>query len=183
MRSARKLSQFPAGSPLLSDDLIEFHAARILLLILICGTKQKIDGLTKLAKLDFFVRYPDFFDKASAAVKSSERSASANTESSMVRYHYGPWDHRYYEVLPFLESCALIRVRKTDSNSYEFLLTALGQETATKLKKDTAFGDLVQQMQQVKKVFGSRTGSRLKSLIYEVFDSEVGQQPLGKVIS
>ena len=101
MKSVRRLSQIAAGNPLASDDLIEFHAARLLLLIALCGTKNaaegttRIEGLTKLAKLDFFVRYPDFFNRASQALNADERSATTVVESSMVRHHYGPWDQRY----------------------------------------------------------------------------------------
>jgi hypothetical protein len=51
----------PVSLPLSADNIVEFHAARILLLISLCGTSNRIDGLTKMAKLDFFVRYPNFF--------------------------------------------------------------------------------------------------------------------------
>ena len=73
----------------------------------ICGKAGRIDGLTKMAKLDFFTRYPDFFEVARAAVETHAESGSVGTadavESSMVRHHYGPWDKRYYQVLAHLE--------------------------------------------------------------------------------
>ena len=67
MISFKNITQYPAGSTLISDDIIEFHASRILLILRLCGQRDqirktyKIIGLTKLAKLDFFVRYPEFF--------------------------------------------------------------------------------------------------------------------------
>ena len=34
----------------------------------------------------------------------------------------------------------------------------------------------------VKKEFGSKSGTTLKKLIYQLFDEEVGKKPLGEVI-
>jgi hypothetical protein len=57
----------------------------------------------KMAKLDFFSRYPDFFEVARAAIAPSQSTAEQQetddtVESAMVRHHYGPWDKRYYHV-------------------------------------------------------------------------------------
>jgi hypothetical protein len=189
MKSIRRLSQVAAGNPLISDDLIEFHAARLLLLIAFCGTKNtsegtiRIEGLTKLAKLDFFVRYPDFFNRASEALNTKERSVTTITESSMIRHHYGPWDQRYYEIIPFLEGCQLVEVRKNiTKNSFDFYLTDLGINAVERFKQDSAFETLINQMKQVKKTLGSKTGTALKELIYKIFDEEVGRKPRGEVI-
>jgi hypothetical protein len=54
MKSLNRIGVFPASAPLAADDIVEFHAARLLLLLSLCGTAGHIDGLTKLAKLDFF---------------------------------------------------------------------------------------------------------------------------------
>jgi hypothetical protein len=67
MKSIKHLAAHPVSLPLAADDILEFHAARLLLLLEVCGTAGRIDGLTKMAKLDFFNRYPDFFAAASAA--------------------------------------------------------------------------------------------------------------------
>jgi hypothetical protein len=61
MKSLHHLGNQSLGLPLSADSVVEFHAARLLLLLNLCGTAGRIDGLTKLAKLDFFVRYPDFY--------------------------------------------------------------------------------------------------------------------------
>jgi hypothetical protein len=181
MKSLHELAKFPAGSSLLADDIIEFHAARLLLLLGLCGVSSCIDGLTKLAKLDFFVRYPQFFDKACAALGEQVQSASTSIESSMVRYHYGPWDHRYYEILAYLRSRGLIQIRK-DGNTYKFKLTELGKQQVKQLAKDPLYGDLCSQMHRVKNTFGNKRGSTLKNLIYKIFNEEVAQKSLGEVI-
>lgn len=182
MKAICELARLPAGITLLADDILEFHAARILLLIRLCGTKNRIDGLTKLAKLDFFVRYPQFFDRACAASGEHVRSASDSIEASMVRHHYGPWDHRYYDVLAYLRSRGLIEIRK-DRKTFKFYLTEIGINTAERFQADSSYQQLCAQMSQVKSVFGKKTGSALKELIYKIFEEEVAQKPLGEVIN
>jgi hypothetical protein len=60
MKSLNRLGARSVSLPLSADDIVEFHAARLLLLLSVCGVAGRIDGLTKMAKLDFFARYPDF---------------------------------------------------------------------------------------------------------------------------
>ena len=68
MKRLRELSDAPASRPITAEEVMEFHAARLVLLFKHCGVKgRRIDSLTKMAKLDFFVRYPDFFAIAAAA--------------------------------------------------------------------------------------------------------------------
>lgn len=188
MRSLNRVGARPVSLPLLADDIIEFHAARLLLLISICGVAGRIDGLTKMAKLDFFARYPDFFEVARAAIDpasnadSTKRATSDETvESAMVRHHYGPWDKRYYHVLAHLEAKRLITVTK-DGNSYRLALTDLGRDRAEALAARSSFGSLVARMREVKKTFGSKKGTFLKDLIYRLFDEEVGRRPMGEEI-
>jgi hypothetical protein len=165
---------------------VEFHAARLLLLMEICGVKGRIEGLTKMAKLDFFSRYPDFFEVARAAITPSQpitlqKGKEDTVESAMVRHHYGPWDKRYYHVLAHLEARDLIYVRK-EGKAYQIGLTDLGHERAALLRARPSFAPLVTRMKEVKKTFGGKTGSFLKTLIYKLFDEEVGQRAMGKKI-
>lgn len=98
----------------------------------------------------------------------------------MVRYHYGPWDRRYYHILSYLESKALLEV--TVDTSYEFKLTRLGVKAAANLNTDADYLELIEFMKLVKKHFGNRKGSSLKKLIYEVLDAEVGKLQLNTEI-
>ncbi len=188
MRSLNRIGTKPVSLPLAADDIVEFHAARLLLLMAICGVKGRIDGLTKMAKLDFFARYPDFFDVARTEVEgastkdnSYDASNDAVVESAMVRHHYGPWDKRYYHVLAYLEGSGLITVTK-NGNAFQISLTTLGHERAKVLEKSESFLSLVTRMKQIKKTFGGRTGTFLKNLIYRLFDKEVAQRAMGKEI-
>ena len=167
--------------PITADDVLEFHAARLLLLFRLCGTKNRIEGLTKMAKLDFFVRYPEFFERASAHLRKGLAHRNRAVESSMVRHHYGPWDKRYYHVLAYLEGKGLLTVNKTGV-TFLFELTPLGRSAADALTGTDAFRTLTEQMKAVKKVLGNKNGSALKTLIYELFEREVAEKPLGEVI-
>lgn len=181
MRSFNSLGNSPAGLPVAADDLLEFHAARLLLLFKLCGTKGRINGLTKMAKLDFFVRYPQFFNAACEVLNLPAESATKSVESSMIRFHYGPWDDRYYHILAYLEGKQLLNVAK-DNQAFTLSLTDEGKKIADQLAKDESFASLVAQMQQVKKALGSKAGSTLKNLIYQIFEKEVAQRPLGETI-
>lgn len=188
MKSLRRVAARPVSLPLLADDIVEFHAARLILLVSVCGVSGAIDGLTKMAKLDFFVRYPDFFEAArGTSAPADTTDASDRTESdeaveaAMVRYHYGPWDKRYYHVLAHLEARQLITVTK-QGRAYRIALADLGRERAKELAARSSFAPLVERMREVRKTFGAKSGTFLKDLIYRLFDAEVGQRPLGKVI-
>jgi hypothetical protein len=181
MKSIKNLNAEPAGLPILADDVLEFHAGRLLLLFKICGTANRISGLTKMAKLDFFVRYPQFFDVLCEKLGKRSDPSHTTVESSMVRFHYGPWDHRYYHVLPYLEAKGLLSVYR-EGKQFDFELTELGVKIAKQLAKDPAFNELSEHMKRVKKELGSKRGNTLKKWIYEVFDKEVAKRSLGEVI-
>lgn len=182
MNSVRNLRQYPAGLPLLSEDLVEFHAARLLLLLKKCGKKGKIDGLTKLAKLDFFVRYPVFFARACKEFGEAQPKVERTIESNMVRHHYGPWDHRYYHVLAYLEAKQLISVTREKGKSFIFVLTEGGMAAAERLAATAAFQEQAALMQRVKEVLGDKKGTALKELVYRLFEREVADRKLGEVI-
>lgn len=182
----KRLGAEPMSLALSADDVVEFHAARLLLLLRLCGTSNRIDGLTKMAKLDFFVRYPEFFAIAKAAAFTESETATApveqdSIESAMVRYHYGPWDKRYYQVLAHLEAKGLIKVAK-EKKAYRLLLTSEGQTCADLIARKDSFMPIVDRMREVKKVFGGKSGDYLKRLIYRLFDAEVGKRKMGGVI-
>jgi DNA-binding PadR family transcriptional regulator len=181
MKSLRNVAGHPTGLALPADEVTELHAGRILLLLRICGTGARIEGLTKLAKLDFFVRYPEFFNRVARTLGRTEQSATKSVESAMIRHHYGPWDKRYYKVLPYLEARGLLTVQK-EGSTYVFRLTAKGKEIAGALSEAEEFSELVERMSLVKRVLGSKSGSTLKNLVYQQFDKEVAEKNLGEII-
>lgn len=181
MRSLENISEYPETLPIRADDIIEFHAARLVLLFWLCGKDGRIDGLTKMAKLDFFVRYPQFFIRACSVLNKPTSVLSNTVESSMVRYHYGPWDQRYYHILAYLEARRIVDVLK-EGRTYCFALTDLGKSLALQLSTETAFQQVILLMQQVQAILGNKTGTQLKKIVYELFDEEVARLSLNEVI-
>lgn len=54
MKALRRFASRPASRPLLADDVLEFHAARLVLLLAVCGgSTAKIKGLTKIGQARF----------------------------------------------------------------------------------------------------------------------------------
>jgi len=188
MNSLKNINNIPTGAGIYSDDIIEFHASRLLLLIHLCGSKERksgnirLSGLTKLAKLDFFIRYPKFFRIAADHLEKEANIKRKEIESQMIRFHYGPWDKRYYQVLPFLEARNLIKIEK-EKSTYEFIITAKGIEVAKKIISQEEFDELINDIKEVKKVLGNFTGTKLKNLVYELFDEEVSKKSLQDIIS
>ncbi len=82
MKSLNRIGQCPVSLPLSADDILEFHAARLLLLLSVCGVSGRIDGLTKMAKLDFFARYPAFFETARHCKRPSRWSRGDGSQGA-----------------------------------------------------------------------------------------------------
>ncbi len=181
MKSLTRFANQSASITLLADDILEFHASRLLLLFRLCGTSGIINGLTKMAKLDFFVRYPQFFHIACIKLGVNSTEAVRHIESSMIRFHYGPWDERYYHLLSYLKARQLIKITTKD-NMYELGLTNTGNDVTSRLVNDSSFSDIVKHMGEVKKVLGAKTGSALKRLVYQLFEDEVANRSFGEVI-
>jgi hypothetical protein len=186
MKSLQKLLNQNAGLPIVADDVLEFHAARLVLLIRYCGVRNRvtkeyrIQGLTKMAKLDFFIRYPAFFNEVTT-INQEEARAACPPESPMIRYHYGPWDQRYYRVLAYLIAKGLISLSK-DGTTVILSLTADGKKAAERLTDEKCYADLLKHVSEVSGAFRNKSGNALKKLIYKAFDEEVGELPWGEVI-
>jgi len=165
---------------------IAYHEARVLLLIdAMTGAGGKVDGLTKLAKLDFLLRYPTFLEQLESArglkvpvdiaPGISEQRA---VESRMVRYKYGPWDDSYYPVLGRLIGVGLIDALPGQGR-LAVRITDTGRVAATELRT-LGWEQTWQRARFLKRNF-DRSGSALKSMIYEELP-EVVDRPIRSVI-
>jgi hypothetical protein len=164
------------------------HTGRLLILLSAFATEDgrgKIEGLTKLAKLDFLLRYPVCFERALTAkgitireliISDYERES---VESSMVRYRYGPWDFRYRRFINILVAKSLAWVN-VDGRTIEIGLTKNGIETSKALGSQSAFIDISNRARILKKHFDNK-GSHLMKFIYATFP-EIGTLRLGEKI-
>lgn len=172
------------------EDNDELHEARLLLLLqAFAGTDGQgtVDGMTKLAKLDFLLRYPTYLERAlsqrpdgkpgQAEVKEHERQS---VESSMVRFKYGPWDHRYRRFLNLLVAKGLAAVT-TEGRTVRIGLTERGLEVAQSLSAAEANEDTTRRARLLKRHF-DLTATNLMKFIYETFP-EIGTLRLGTEIT
>lgn len=161
------------------DDLA-YHQTRVLLLVDAVaaepGHARKLDGLTKLAKLDFLIRYPALAavildgldaDNALLHVNTSDQITPTAVEDPMIRYKYGPWDDRYYPVVGALVSRGLLRYVRGRRGSVALVPTASGRQLAEELRGDDAWHDIADRCQVVAQASTGMTGNALKDRIYE----------------
>lgn len=153
---------------------LDDHLGRILILLRHFGSEAErpLQGLTKLAKLDFLLRYPVFTERLmdrrgldwtlGAEPAEDERLA---VESRMVRYKYGPWDDRYYPILGALIGLGFARVWR-DKLTYRIALTAEGKAQADQLRLLDDWAAIDARSEFLATNF-NLTGSRLKTMIYE----------------
>ena len=85
------------------EDTNDFHVARLLLLLKYAAgrTDKPVQGIMKLAKMDFLLRYPNCLVRVLKALGKKQAAESIpeeerNTiEARMIRFRFGPWDKRY----------------------------------------------------------------------------------------
>jgi hypothetical protein len=156
-----------------SDDL---HIARLLILMNAFGTSAatgKVEGLTKLAKLDFLLRYPPFLERALIAVGANPELANVmeherrSVESSMIRFRYGPWDHRYRRLINIMVAKGLVRV-ELDRQPIVITLTQSGAHIAGSLSQMPAFSDVSARATVLKRHFNF-PATRLMRFVYDTF--------------
>jgi hypothetical protein len=139
-----------------------------------------LEGRTKLAKLDFFVRYPDRLAVALRDAGASEEEVlsvvadQAPIEQKMIRYRYGPWDPSYFAILGALVGQQLIEVvplggRK--GNGYR--TTEAGHELATQFYDDESWHEITRRMELLRKHL-NKSGDNLKKLVYDTFPDIAG---------
>lgn len=170
------------------DENLAYHAGRILLLIRRCGSPKKpvpaIKGRTRLAKLDFFLRYPKYLERAGQVLGQSlslddlglaDTGESATIESRMIRYRFGPWDEVYYPTLAYLIGKGLVRV-DASTRTESFTLTNAGMAVADDLVADSSFSDLRGRADTIYRLFHKYTGTKLKEFIYVHFPEVVEQE-------
>ncbi|ROO87863.1 hypothetical protein EDD29_5510 [Actinocorallia herbida] len=164
---------------LLREDLA-YHQARVLLLVTaVSDLKEhgrKLDGLTKLAKLDFLLRYPalapDVLDRLDRTdprlhLDVEETQARTEVEAPMTRYKYGPWDDRYYAILGALIGRGLIRYTRARKGSVAVAATPDGRRLASQLAASEEWREIADRSAVIAEVSSGLTGSALKNLIYD----------------
>ena len=163
------------------------HLARLLLLVdAFGGTDDSVlDGMTKLAKLDFLLRYPAFLEdlieepaiRDRLMIQSEERAAVSDP---MIRYRYGPWDQRYFALVGGLVGRGLVDYVQ-GRGRVALRTTAKGRAVAAEVRSDPAWRVVARRVDLLRERFDF-SGSALKEMIYARFPSLVAQ-PLRSAIA
>src|ERR1700733_6901781 len=172
------------------DDL---HLARLLVLLgsadarkTTLATKARaVEGITKLAKMDFLLRYPTCLERVLAkldrdpelvAVQPRERTS---IETKMIRFRYGRWDARYRRWLGLLSARGLVRLA-LEGNTIVIGLTDAGRILAGTLRETDLFKEIASRSDLTTKAVGSFSATRLKDFVYdavpEISDMKWGEE-------
>ena len=164
------------------------HLGRLLILLHVFNGEKKtgeIEGLTKLAKLDFLLRYPVYLEKA-LSVNGKEMKKSEpkdyerkSVEAKMVRFKYGPWDFRYRRFINTLIGKGLAYVR-SEGRTYHLGITNKGIKAAEILEQNVEFFELIDRAKSIKTNF-NLSGTWLMRFIYRNFP-EIGTLQYGTEI-
>lgn len=152
----------------------QYHAARLLLLLdQFTSPRRKLSSLTKLAKLDFLLRYPVMLERLMAAdgVEWPEGTEPSQlerrtVESRMIRYKYGPWDDAYYPLVGSLVGRGLVVTGRDKRGALTINLTPHGRDVTERLAADSEWTTILKRCALLRKHY-DLTGNRLKDRIYE----------------
>jgi hypothetical protein len=157
--------------------------ARILLLVeAFSRGDHSLEGRTKLAKLDFLLRYPSYFRRALQAKgtltgKVPVEAPTEDVETRMVRYRYGPWDPSYYAILGRLIGKGLLLPIPV-KRGIGYKVTEKGRGIAMALHQEPVWEEIVARVEILRKHFNF-SGTTLRQFIYKNFP-EVTQASWGE---
>ncbi len=164
---------------LLREELA-YHQARVLLLVTTVaqtkGHAGKLDGLTKLAKLDFLVRYPALASTVLDRLEASDQrlhlspedtAVPSDVEAPMIRYRYGPWDDRYYPIIGALVGRGLLRYAPGRRGSVALAPTTRGKRMSIEMASSQEWAQTSDRCRAVAEASTGLTGNAIKDLIYQ----------------
>lgn len=165
------------------DENVELNIIRILILIdKMAGRnhKQTIDGINKLVKLDFLLRYPVALERALTKLKEDQDIPKINiqvyeresVEANLMHFNYGPWDSRYRRFLTILEAKSLIAYI-ISGKTVKVSITHTGHKTVEDISSFSEFHNYVVRSGLIKRHFGSYSSKKLINLFYDVFPEMV----------
>lgn len=158
------------------------HEARLLVLLKVAAGRGKhpepVDGIMKLAKMDFLLRYPNILERALVAISDqkpmAKKAAESITESEkhtiegrMIRFRFGPWDTRYRRWLSIMAAKQLLTVAKV-GKTVQIQLTDKGRELADRIATRDEFSGLAKRADLVRFAVGNMSATRLMKFVYKV---------------
>ena len=161
------------------------HLMRLLVLLRCADQRGKtpapVEGITKLAKLDFLLRYPVYLERALFALGKSPDAVHllprerTTVETKMIRFRYGPWDGRYRRWLSLLSARGLVTLSLT-GRKIEIGLTDAGRAMADDFASQPLFSDLAGRGALVVKAVGNMPATKLKDFVYKIVPEITGMK-------
>jgi hypothetical protein len=160
----------------------EFNEARLLLLLKAAAGKEEIakplEGIMKLAKMDFLLRYPNMLVRALNVIGESKKSALAaaaaipeedrdTIEARMIRFRFGPWDPRYRRWLSILVAKQLAVVYR-EGRTVKIQLLKKGIAMADQLAEVEAFKPLAARASVVNSAVGNMPSTKITAFVYKI---------------
>jgi hypothetical protein len=160
----------------------EFNEARLLLLLKAAAGKDEIakplEGIMKLAKMDFLLRYPNMLVRALNVIGESKKSALAaaaaipeqdrdTIEARMIRFRFGPWDPRYRRWLSILVAKQLAVVYR-EGRTVKIQLSKNGMALSEQLAEAEAFKPLAERAKVVNSAVGNMPSSKITAFVYKI---------------
>jgi len=155
----------------LFEPTVEGEARLLLLIHAFTGPSRGLEGRTKLAKLDFFLRYPEYMQKAMTlrgADVQVDFAHSGPIEKAMVRYRYGPWDPAYFAILGRLQGKGLIETRPGGHGALTYRSSNDGGRIAEILGGTEAWCPVASDARLLRRHL-DLTGTNLKEFVYAHF--------------
>ena len=182
---SNKLNLFELLSSL--EKNTDIHLGRLLILLneFTDNGRVQLEGLTKLVKLDFLLRYPLYLEKALLSKNKSTKKLNISDfeklsiESKMIRYKYGPWDPKYREFINILIGRGLASFC-VKGRTINIDLTGKGVQVADTLLKDNSHKFIAERAKLLRQHFNF-SGTHLMKFIYKTFP-EITTLEYGKQI-
>lgn len=154
----------------------EFHLGRLLLLLRAVAGRSKtrpVEGIMKLVKMDFLLRYPNALARVLVALAITEEAVVPdyelrNIEARMIRFRYGPWDERYRRWIGLLVAKGLAATQ-LHGRTVQVALTQAGLVTAQALADLEEFQPIDRRAHSVFRAVGEMSATRITKFIYETF--------------
>jgi hypothetical protein len=160
----------------------EFNEARLLILLKAAAGKDEVpkplEGIMKLAKMDFLLRYPNVLVRALKVIGESKRSAREaadaipeqdrdTIEARMIRFRFGPWDPRYRRWLSILVAKQLAVVYR-EGRTVKIQISKQGLALAEELITTEAFKPLAERAKIVNSAVGGMPSTKITAFIYKI---------------
>lgn len=160
----------------------EFNEARLLLLLKAAAGKEQVakplEGIMKLAKMDFLLRYPNILVRALNVIGESKKSAREavetiteqdrdTIEARMIRFRFGPWDPRYRRWLSILVAKQLATVYR-EGRTVKIQLSTKGAALAEQLAEIEVFKPLAERAAIVNLAVGNMAPTKITAFVYKI---------------